>query len=153
VHTGMAFDIFNRHADKNCHGECGADGQIAFIPCSWRREINLLRTPVYHVFDMYRPHMGAQAGAGQQSASGSHRSGAGGSGTLAGVVYFCIHSRQTSRVTLTNPSLDNALSVRIRLANGARASETRGTILTSPRYARHQHFCRSQPGSASGASS
>jgi alpha-L-arabinofuranosidase len=33
---------------------------------------------------------------------------------------------------LTNPSLDNAMSVRIKLAGGARATEARGTILTHP---------------------
>ena len=35
-------------------------------------------------------------------------------------------------VTLTNPSLDSSLSLRIRLAGGARASEARGTVLTHP---------------------
>jgi len=33
-------------------------------------------------------------------------------------------------VTLTNPSLDAPLSVRIRLAGGARATEARGLVLT-----------------------
>ena len=59
VHTGMTFDIFNRHADKiamanvaqsiNCiHSLFLAQGD------------KFVRTPVYHVFDMYRAHMGAR---------------------------------------------------------------------------------------------
>jgi len=60
LHTAVSFDVFNRHADKvvmanvaqtiNClHSLFLASGD------------RYTRTPVFHVFEMYQNHMGAQS--------------------------------------------------------------------------------------------
>jgi alpha-N-arabinofuranosidase len=128
IHTGLTFDIFNRHADKiamanvaqtiNCiHSLFLAQGD------------KFVRTPVYHVFDMYRSHMGARqvpvrlrvpdlnvwALAGQASLPGLSTSASVRDGRLT--------------LTMTNPSLDAELLLRIRLG-GAHATEAQARILT-----------------------
>ena len=112
IHTGLTFDIFNRHAEKiamanvaqtiNCiHSLFLAHGD------------QFHRTPAYYVFDMYRPHMGARQVAARATTS----------------AISCSASVQDRRltVTVTNPSLDDTVAVRLR---GVQAAEARATVLT-----------------------
>ena len=59
LHTAITFDVFNRHADKI---EMANVAQT--INCIHSlflaQEEKYTRTPPYYVFEMYRPHMGAQ---------------------------------------------------------------------------------------------
>src|SRR6185436_14864780 len=59
LHTALTFDIFNRHADKI---EMANVAQT--INCIHSLFLALeekyTRTPTYHVFSMYAPHMGAR---------------------------------------------------------------------------------------------
>jgi alpha-N-arabinofuranosidase len=129
VHTGMAFDIFNRHADKiamanvaqtvNCiHSLFLAQGP------------KFVRTPVYHVFDMYRPHMGARQVALNNPVPEMNVPALAGQARLAGLSGSASIRERRLTVTLTNPSLDAGLSLRLKLAGGARGSEARASILT-----------------------
>jgi len=126
VHTGMHFDIFNRHAGKlamcnvaqtdNCiHSLFLAQGD------------KYCRTTVYHVFDMYRPHMGAKLVPAKHSTPSLSVQGIAGAATLPGLSVSASIRERRITATLTNPSLNDALSVRLR---GARATEARGTVLT-----------------------
>ncbi len=60
VVSGLTLDTFNRHADKVIMGNC-AQLVNCLNSLFLAHEDRYLRTPVYHVFDMYAAHMGAQA--------------------------------------------------------------------------------------------
>ena len=129
VHTGLTFDIFNRHAEKiamanvaqtvNCiHSLFLAEGD------------KFVRTPVYYVFEMYRAHMGAQQLAVKNPAHDLNVSGINGAATLPGLSASASLRNKRVTVTLTNPSLDSDIAVRVRLSNGAHATEAKATVLT-----------------------
>jgi alpha-L-arabinofuranosidase len=129
VHTGMTFDIFNRHADKiamanvaqsvNCiHSLFLAQGE------------KFVRTPVYHVFDMYRSHMGARQVPVSNPVADLDIPVLAGQARLPGLSASASIRDRRLTVTLTNPSLESALPLRVRFANGARATEARASVLT-----------------------
>jgi len=126
VHTGMHFDIFNRNA-----------GKLAM--CNVAQTVNCIhslflahgdkycRTTVYHVFDMYRPHMGARLVPAKCSAPSLNVQGIAGSVLLPSLSVSASIRERRITATLTNPSLNDALTVRLR---GASATEARATVLT-----------------------
>jgi len=129
IHTGLTFDIFNRHAGKiamanvaqsiNCiHSLFLAQGD------------KFVRTPVYHVFDMYRGHMGARQVPVSNTVAELNVPVLAGQARLPGLSASASMRERMLTVTLTNPSLDAALPMRIKLAGGARASEAKATVLT-----------------------
>jgi alpha-L-arabinofuranosidase len=129
IHTGMTFDIFNRHAEKiamanvaqsvNCiHSLFMAQGEKFF------------RTPIYHVFDMYRSHMGARQVPVNNPVADLNVPVLAGQARFPGLSASASIRDRRLTVTLTNPSLDSALSLRVRFANGARANEARASVLT-----------------------
>jgi alpha-N-arabinofuranosidase len=131
VHTGLTFDIFNRHAAKiamanvaqsvNCiHSLFLAQGE------------KFVRTPVYYVFEMYRSHMGGRQIAISSPIAELNVPALAGPARLPGLSASASIRDRRLTMTLTNPSLDAALSMRIRLAGGARATEARGRVLTHP---------------------
>ena len=112
VHTGLTFDIFNRHAEKIAMANV-AQTVNCIHSLFLGHGAEFRRTPVYHVFDLYRPHMGARQVAARTTTS----------------AISCSASMRDGRltVTVTNPSLDDAMAVRLR---GAQATEARATVLT-----------------------
>jgi alpha-L-arabinofuranosidase len=131
VHTGLTFDIFNRHAAKiamanvaqsvNCiHSLFLAQGE------------KFVRTPVYYVFEMYRSHMGGRQIPISNPIAELNIPALAGPARLPGLSASASIRDRRLTMTLTNPSLDAALSMRIRLAGGARATEVRGQVLTHP---------------------
>jgi len=129
VHTGMAFDIFNRHADKIAMANVAQT-----INCIHSLFLALgdkfCRTPAYHIFDMYRPHMGARQVPVTAKAPDLNVTGLAGTARLPGLSSSASIRDRRLTLTLTNPSLSDALAVRARLADRARASEVRATVLT-----------------------
>ncbi len=128
LHTAVTFDAFQRHADKvamacvaqtvNCiHSLFLADGG------KW------VRTPVYSVFEMYRPHMGARSVPLRIRADEIAVPADGGSARMAGLSGSASMIGKRLTVTLTNPSLDVGKKARVRVAGGAIA-EGRGRVLT-----------------------
>src|SRR6202049_4941342 len=59
LHPGMTFDIFNRHAGKIAMANV-AQTINCIHSLFLAHGADFVRTPVYHVFDMYRAHMGAR---------------------------------------------------------------------------------------------
>ena len=129
VHTALTFDIFNRHADKlvmanvaqtiNCiHSLFLAEGD------------RYCRTPAYHVFDMYRPHMGAKLLPLRVRAAELSVPALAGNARIAGLSASASIREKRVAMNLTNPSLDDSVAVRIRVGGGARATEAKATILT-----------------------
>jgi alpha-N-arabinofuranosidase len=128
LHTAMTLDVFNRHAEKiamanvaqtiNClHSLFAAAGE------------QYARTPVYHVFEMYRPHMGARRVPLRVDAPGLTVPILDGSAKLAGLSGSASIRDRRLAVALTNPSLDAAVAARVRV-EGGRVMEARGMVLT-----------------------
>jgi alpha-N-arabinofuranosidase len=129
LHAAMTFDIFNRHADKiemaniaqtiNClHSLFAAVGD------------KYTRTPTYSTFDMYRPHMGGRLVPARLEVPYLTVTLLDGEGKLPGLSGSASVRGQVLTVTLTNPSLQNAVVTRIRLAGGAGLREARASVLT-----------------------
>jgi alpha-N-arabinofuranosidase len=129
VHTAMTFDIFNRHADKIAMANV-AQSINCIHSLFLAQGTEFVRTPIYHVFDMYRPHMGAQQVPVSNPFPELNVQALTGQSRLPGLSASASIRNRRLTVTLTNPSLDAALSVRIRLVGGARATEARGLMLT-----------------------
>ena len=128
LHTAVSFDVFNRHADKiamanvaqsiNClHSLFLAQGD------------RYLRTPVYSVFEMYRPHMGARRAPLRLRCDELSVPGRDGTAKMAGLSGSASFQDKQVHLTLTNPSLDSAVTARVRITGGV-ATEARGTVLT-----------------------
>src|SRR6185295_12942855 len=126
VHTGLTFDVFNRHADKiamanvaqtvNCiHSLFLAQGD------------KFVRTPVYHVFDMYRSHMGARQVPVRHRVPDLNVPAMAGQASLPGLSTSASVRDGRLTLTMTNPSLDADLTLRIRLG-GAHATEAHARI-------------------------
>ena len=129
LHTAITFDVFNRHADKiamanvaqtiNClHSLFAAVGD------------KYARTPVYYAFEMYRPHMGARLVPLRIEAPELSVELLSGSGRLPALSGSASVRDSSLCVTLTNPSLDDAVRTSIRLEGGGRVAEARGRVLT-----------------------
>ncbi len=131
LHTGITFDIFNRHTEKIAMANV-AQTINCIHSLFLAREDQFIRTPAYYVFEMYRSHMGAQLvpmmiGAPQFTApvlGGTVKMPG-----LAGSASLQPGARAVT-ITLTNASLSDGVSARIRIAGGGRASEARGVVLT-----------------------
>ena len=124
LHTAVTFDTFNRHADKiamanvaqtiNCiHSLFLAEGD------------RFARTPCYHVFAMYRPHMGASLVPMKIACDDLKLP------SLIGLSGSASLREKSLFTTLTNPSLDASISARIQITGGT-VAEVRGTVLTHP---------------------
>jgi alpha-L-arabinofuranosidase len=129
LHTAMTFDVFNRHAEKiamanvaqtiNClHSLFAAVGD------------RYARTPVFHVFEMYRPHMGARLVPARIDLPELTVPLLEGSGRLPALSASASVRNQSLTLSLTNPSLQESVTARIRLAGGARLREARALVLT-----------------------
>jgi alpha-L-arabinofuranosidase len=129
LHTAITFDIFNRHAEKIEMANV-AQTVNCIHSLFLALEDKYTRTPPYYVFEMYRPHMGARLVPMQVRGAEltvPAQEGAAKMPVLTGSA--SIRERRLT-VTLTNPSVDSPVTVRIRFAGGARASDGRGTVLT-----------------------
>ncbi|MCC6364232.1 MAG: alpha-N-arabinofuranosidase [Bryobacterales bacterium] len=140
LHTAVTFDAFHRHADKvamacvaqtvNCiHSLFLADGE------KW------LRTPVYSVFEMYRPHMGARSVPLIIRVDEIAAPADGASVRMPGLSGSASLRDKTLTVTLTNPSLDARKKARVRVTGGTIA-EGRGQVLTHENMHAHNSFDR-----------
>ena len=129
LHAAMTFDVFNRHAEKiemanvaqtiNCLHSLFAAVEDKYT-----------RTPAYYAFEMYRPHMGSRLVPMHIGIPELTVPLLEGSAKLAGLSGSASIRDRRLAVTLTNPSLDAAVSALIRVGGGGRVAEGRGTVLT-----------------------
>jgi alpha-L-arabinofuranosidase len=122
VHTAMHFDIFNRHADKIAMANV-AQTINCLHSLFLAHEDKYVRTPVYHVFEMYKPHMGAKSLQVKNLPQGSQDQPS--LSASASVL-----EKQVT-VTLTNPSVDAAQAVRLKLIGAVRPAEVQARVLTN----------------------
>jgi alpha-N-arabinofuranosidase len=129
LHTALTFDVFNRHADKIAMANVAQT-----INCLHSLfaavENRYARTPVYHAFELYRPHMGARLVPMRIEAPELSVELLSGAGRLPGLSGSASLRGSSLCVTLTNPSLGEAVTTSIRLEGGARVAEARGRVLT-----------------------
>jgi alpha-L-arabinofuranosidase len=129
LHAAMTFDIFNRHAEKiemanvaqtvNClHSLFAAVGD------------KYTRTPAYYAFEMYRPHMGGRLVPLKVDLPEMTVPLLEGSARLPRLSGSASIRDKSLTVTLTNPSLQESVAIRIRPVGGARLREARATVLT-----------------------
>jgi alpha-N-arabinofuranosidase len=121
VLAGLTLDTFNRHADK-----VGMAAVAQLVNCLqslfFAHEDKFCVTPTYHVFDMYRPHQGAQSLRTLVSAPAISYARDKGTGTVAGLSCSASLRERTLTMTVTNPSLDQAREVDIELRGAGVAS-------------------------------
>ena len=136
--AGLTLDIFHRHADVvamaniaqlvNCL-------QSLFVA----HEDRFILTPNYHVFEMYQPHMGAQALRTAVSAPRVSYTRNGQPAALFGLAGSASLRDRTVTLTVVNPSPDEPREAEIAIA-GARPVSCSVRTLTAPALDAHNTF-------------
>jgi alpha-N-arabinofuranosidase len=144
VHTALTFDIFNRHCEKFAMGNV-AQTVNCIHSLFLAHEDNFVRTPAYYAFELYAPHMGGRrvplkiqvdemtvpvlAGATLDGSTSEDpmKTISRGMPALSGSA--SIKERRLA-VSLTNPSLEHAVTTRLRLGGGGTIREGRARVLT-----------------------
>ncbi len=140
LHTAITLDIFNRHAAKLAM--CNVAQTINCIHSLMLAEGDrYVRTPVYHVFAMYGSHMGARAVPAAIQCEELTPPSADGVRRMPAVSGSASISGERLTLTLTNASLDTAISTQIRLKSGD-IREAMGTVLTHPNMTAGNAFDR-----------
>jgi alpha-N-arabinofuranosidase len=88
------------------------------------------RTPAYYAFEMYRPHMGGRLVPLKVDLPEMTVPLLEGSARLPRLSGSASIRDKSLTVTLTNPSLQESVAIRIRPVGGARLREARATVLT-----------------------
>ena len=128
--AALSLDIFNRHADKLVMTNIAQTVNVlqALLLTDGDR---LVRTPTYHVYEMFTPHHGAQTLPVTFEAEPIRHSGAAGAGSdLPGLAGSASLTGNRLTLTVVNPSLSAAVDATIVMAGGASVSEARATVLT-----------------------
>lgn len=129
VHAAMTFDIFNRHTAKIAMANI-AQTVNCLHSLFMAQDDKYVRTPVYYVFDMYRPHMNGRLVPMRIKTDELKVPLLEGWGSLAGLAGSASIRERLLTLTLTNPSTEAAVTARIRFSGGIRATEARGTVLS-----------------------
>jgi alpha-N-arabinofuranosidase len=138
LHTAVTLDIFNRHADKiamanvaqtiNCiHSLFLAQGD------------RYVRTPAYHIFDMYRNHMSGNLALMHIRCDQLSVPSRNGSATMPALSGSASIKDKTLTVTMTNPSLQSSIATSIQMTSGS-VVESRGRVLTHADMTAHNTF-------------
>jgi len=136
--AGLTLDTFNRHADKVAMANC-AQLVNCLHSLFLAHEENFILTPTYHVFEMFVPHMGAQAvrtlfSAPEVSYTRVDKPaefwGLSGSASLGG---------KQLTLTVTNPHMTEARETEVAV-RGARVASARARVLSERDVHAHNTF-------------
>jgi alpha-N-arabinofuranosidase len=140
VLAGLTLDTFHRHADKvamanvaqlvNCL-------QSLFLA----REDRFVTTPVFHVFEMYAPHAGAQAVRTEFAAPRIAYDRVGGKGSFWGLGGSASLKEGTLTLTVVNPHMSEPREAEI-VVRGGRWSSARVRTLAADDIHAHNTFER-----------
>jgi alpha-L-arabinofuranosidase len=134
--AGLTLDAFNRQADKLFMANIAQLVNVLQAPILAEKGATI-RTPTYHVFDLYRGHRGGQSLRLVVDAPAilfnheeqMHRlPGLSGSASLRG---------RTLTLTIVNPRIGEPAPAEINLLGGASAAIVRHTVLTHPDIQAH----------------
>lgn len=128
LHTAITFDVFNRHADKVAMANV-AQTINCLHSLFLAQEDRYLRTPVYHVFEMYRNHMRAKLASMRIRCDELKVPSRSTPTAIPGLYGSASIKDRMVTVTITNPSVDTPVSARIRVKSSS-VTESRGTVLT-----------------------
>jgi alpha-N-arabinofuranosidase len=128
VHTGLTFDIFNRHAEKIVMANV-AQTVNCIHSLFLAQDAQFVRTPVYHVFEMYRSHMGGRQVPISNPVAELNVPVLAGQARLPGLSASASIRERSLTVTLTNPSTQSPLRTRLRLVGGARTKDARARVI------------------------
>jgi alpha-N-arabinofuranosidase len=139
--TAMTLDIFNRHAEKVGMAAC-AQLINNLNALFFSHEDKFITTPVFHVFDMYAAHQGAQSLRVNFSSPQVHYQRNGKAATLAGLLGSASMRGKTVTITATNPDLKEARLTEIVLRGSARAVSAEASVLTDADMHAHNTFAQ-----------
>jgi alpha-L-arabinofuranosidase len=128
LHTAITFDVFNWHADKIEMANV-AQTVNCIHSLFLALEDKFTRTPPYYVFELYRSHMGARAVPIDMRGDDLKVPVQEGTARMPALIGSASLRDKRLLVTLTNPSVESPLAVRLQLGN-AQATEARATVLT-----------------------
>ncbi len=137
--TAMTLDIFNRHADKVGMAAC-AQLVNSLNALFFTHEEKFIVTPVFHVFDLYSPHQGAQALRTEISAPQIHYLRDGKPAAFPGLLGSASRKDKTITLTATNPSLQGPCVTEIFLRGAGNAVSAESDILTNSDMHAHNTF-------------
>ena len=139
--TAMTLDIFNRHAEK-----VGMAASAQLINCLnalfFSHEDKFITTPVFHVFDMYAAHQGAQSLRTNFSSPQVHYQRKGKPATLAGLLGSASMNGKTVTLTATNPDLKQPKLTEIALRGSAKIVSAEASVLTDADMHAHNTFAQ-----------
>jgi len=136
--TGLTLDIFHRHADKVAMANAAQ-----MINClhslMLASEDKFVLTPVYHVFKMYVPHMGAQAIRTEFGAPPVHYDRLSKTADFWGLNGSASVSGKDLTLTVVNPHSSRAIQTEI-VVRGASIAAGSGQVLTNTDLHAHNDF-------------
>jgi alpha-N-arabinofuranosidase len=136
--AGLSLDIFHRHADR-----VGMANLAQLVNCLQAlfvaHEDKFVVTPNYHVFDMYKGHMGAEAVRTIFAAPAVAYDRNGQPARLWGLNGSASRRDRTVTLTVVNPSPDTPRVADISIA-GARIASCSTRTLTAPALDAHNSF-------------
>ena len=137
--AALTLDIFNRHADKVVMVNIAQTVNVlqALILSEGGR---MLTTPTYHVFDLYRPHQGAQAVRALFDAPEVALAEAGEELRLFGLAGSASLQGDTLTLTVVNPRVGAPVEATINLRGDAGVREATETVLTHADIRAHNTF-------------
>jgi alpha-N-arabinofuranosidase len=136
--SGITLDTFNRHADKVAMANV-AQLVNCLHSLFLAHEDRFILTPTYHVFEMFMPHMGAQAVRAEFSAPQVKYTRNGDPAEFRGLSGSASLSGKQLTLTVTNPHLSEARETEIAV-RGARIESARARVLTSSDIHAHNTF-------------
>jgi alpha-N-arabinofuranosidase len=139
--AGLSLDIFHRHADR-----VGMANLAQLVNCLQSLFVadgdRFVLTPNYHVFDMYKGHMGARAVRSEFSAPEVSYDRNGREAAIWGLNGSASVSGSTLTLTAVNPNPDAPIEAEIAVRGGRVAS---GTVRTLTAGALDAHNSFAQP--------
>ncbi len=136
--AGLTLDTFNRHADKIVMANVAQ-----LINCLHSlflaHEDKFVLTPTYHVFEMFMPHMGAQAVRAVFSAPQVEYTRADRPAQFWGLAGSASVNDKLLTLTVTNPHISEAREAEIAV-RGARVASARARVLSAPDVHAHNSF-------------
>lgn len=138
VVAAMTLDIFNRHCDKLAMANI-AQAVNVLHSLLLVEEDQVIRTPTFHVFDLYKAHQGARHVRVEFDARPAIFHFAGELKRLPGLCGSASMRGQTMTLTIVNPSLDEPSETTIRFRDGG-ATIVRETTLTHAQIQAHNTF-------------
>jgi len=137
--TAMTLDIFNRHAEKVGMAAC-AQLVNCLNALFFSHEDKFITTPVFHVFDMYAAHQGAQSLRLNVSSPQVRYQRKGKPATLAGLLGSASITGKTVTLTVTNPDVKESRLTEIAVRGAGSVASAEAIVLTNEDIHAHNTF-------------